>query len=52
MNLGLSFDYLRIQTSGTHRLTNGMMDIDQSFDHGVKVWSDQMSVKLNLQFVF
>lgn len=52
LNLGLSFEYLRIKTSGTHRWTDSIENMDLSWDNGVKVWSEQMNMNLNLQYVF
>lgn len=52
MSAGLSFEYLRIRSSGTHRWTDSQAGADMSWDHGVKVWSDQSSVNLNLQYLF
>ncbi len=51
-NLGLSFEYLRIESTGTHRWTDSLANADQSWDNGVKVWSEQKSVNLKLQYVF
>ena len=51
-NLGLSFEYLRIESTGTHRWTDSQANGDLSWDHGVKVWSEQKSVNLKLQYVF
>jgi hypothetical protein len=39
----LSGDFKRILTDGSHRLTNGLLAIDFSFD-GANVWSDQASI--------
>ena len=50
--LGLSFEYLRIESTGTHRWTDSLFGADMSWDHGVKVWSVQKSVNLNLQYLF
>ena len=52
VNLGLSFEYLRIQSTGTHRWTDSLANADMSWDHGVEVWSEQKSVNLKLQYVF
>ena len=51
-NLGLSFEYLRIESTGTHRWTDSLANADLSWDHGVKVWSEQKSVNLKLQYLF
>ncbi len=50
--LGLDIDYLTISTTGSHRLLNRPMDIDMSFSNGVKVWSDQASLSLTLEYRF
>ena len=52
VNLGVSFEYLRIESTGTHRWTDSLANGDLSWDHGVKVWSEQKSVNLNLQYLF
>lgn len=49
-NIGL--EYLRITTTGTHRLVNEPLGVDFSFDHGVKVWSEQMNVTMSLEYSF
>jgi len=49
-NIGL--EYLRITTTGTHRLVNEPYGIDFSFDHGVKVWSEQLNVTMALEYAF
>ena len=41
LSLGLDIDYLQIRTAGTHRWVNVPMGIDETWDHGVRVWSDQ-----------
>ena len=51
-NLGLAFEYLRIESTGTHRWTDSQLNADQRWDNGVKVWSEQKSVNLKLQYVF
>ena len=40
-SLGLELDHLQMHTSGTHRLVNVPLGIDETSDHGVRVWSDQ-----------
>ena len=49
-NIGL--EYLRIMTTGTHRLVNEPYHVDFSFDNGVKVWSEQMNVTVMLEYSF
>lgn len=50
--LGLELDYLRISTTGSHRLVNDLFKIDFGFSNGVKVWSDQSNVSLSLEYRF
>ncbi len=45
-------DYLRLETTGSHRLVNDAYDTDYSFNHGVKVWSEQMSITVKLEYRF
>ncbi len=52
INAGIEADYIKIQTSGSHRLVNNMFDIDISFDHGVNVWSEQSSLMFTLEYLF
>ncbi len=50
--LGMDFDYLRIETTGSHRLLNRPLGTDISFGNGVKVWSEQKSVSMTLEYRF
>ncbi len=50
--LGADFDYLRIDTTGSHRLVNRPFRVDMSFSNGVKVWSEQKSISLSLEYRF
>jgi len=52
MNAGVELDYLKITTTGSHRLLNRSMDIDLSFNNGVRVWSEQTSILLKLEYLF
>jgi len=52
LTLGFDVDYLAISTTGNHRLLNETFGIDMSFTHGVKVWSDQASACLTLEYRF
>jgi hypothetical protein len=52
VNLGLELDYLRIKTTGTHRLANDMFGINISWTNGVQVWSEQTSITMSLQYMF
>ena len=48
----LEADYLRIQTTGTHRLVNDAFNVDISTDYAVRVWSEQMNLGLGLEYTF
>jgi len=48
----IGLEYLRISTTGTHRLVNEPLATNFSFDHGVKVWSEQMNVTMTLEYLF
>jgi outer membrane protease len=48
----LEGDYLRIQTTGTHRLVNSTFGQDSSFDHRVEAFSEQASLTLGLKYAF
>ncbi len=48
----IGLDYLRITTTGTHRMVNEPFGIDFSFDHGVSVWSQQTSFTAGLTYSF
>ncbi len=43
-------DYLRILTTGSHRLYNPLFNLDYSFEYGVKVWSEQMGLTVSLEW--
>jgi hypothetical protein len=48
---GVSIDFMRVITDGSHRLLNSPFSIDFSFD-GSKAWSDQLSGELTAEIVF
>ena len=52
VNVVLEADYLKIQTTGSHRLVNNIFDIDLTWDDGVKVWSEQKGLMLTLEYLF
>jgi len=52
INAGLEFDYLRIRTEGSHQWVHDVYGINESSDNGVKVWSDQMSLMMSLEYLF
>ncbi len=41
LSLGFEVDYLEISTKGRHHLINIPEDIDLTWDHGVRAWSNQ-----------
>ncbi|MFH1057975.1 MAG: hypothetical protein V1797_04740 [Pseudomonadota bacterium] len=51
-SLTLTGDYLFIRTTGEHNLTDDAHGIDFTFDYGVMVWSQQMSLSLALEIPF
>jgi hypothetical protein len=48
----LAADYLNVRTKGSHRLVNNAFDLDYRFGNGVKVWSEQISITMNLEYRF
>lgn len=50
--LGIDLDHLKMETIGTHRLVNDLFNLDFSFDHGVRVWSEQTSLTASLGYKF
>lgn len=52
LSLSLDADFLRISTSGTHRWLELDYGVDQSWDHGVKVWSEQNRISLTIACTF
>ncbi len=48
----LESEYLRINTSGSHRWVVRDFGIDESWENGVNVWSEQLSVSLGLEYAF
>ena len=52
INAGLEAEYLRIRTKGTHRWVNDVFAIDMSWDTAVRVWSEQKSLMVNLEYLF
>lgn len=50
--IGLDADYLMIDTTGRHRMVNETFNMDMDFSNGVRVWSDQASVSLTLEYRF
>jgi outer membrane protease len=52
ISAGLEWEYLRLRSTGTHRLSNDFFGINFSFDNGVEVWSDQTSIMMKLEYLF
>ncbi len=52
INAGVEAEYLWIQTTGSHRWVNDYYGVDMSWDNGVKVWSEQMSIMISLEYLF
>jgi hypothetical protein len=52
INAGMEAEYLLIQTKGSHRLVNNVYDMDISWNNGVKAWSEQMNLMINLEYSF
>lgn len=50
--IGVHADYMKIRTTGTHRLEHKERNIDQSWSNGVKVWSEQTAVGMALEYRF
>lgn len=50
----LEADYLKIKTTGSHlwHVDNGFSVQEQSWENGVKVWSEQLSINLGLEYAF
>lgn len=52
VSAGFEMDYIRIHSTGSHQLQHDVYGIDQSWDNGVKVWSDQAALMMNLEYRF
>jgi outer membrane protease len=52
INAGVELEYLKIRTTGTHRLVQDIGAFEESWDNGVSVWSEQISMMLNLEYRF
>ncbi len=52
LSLAAEADVLTLSTTGSHRLVNSTFDIDFIFSDGVKVWSDQNRLSLQLRYSF
>lgn len=51
-NATVGTQYLYIKTTGNHQLVNECFGTNFSFDHGVNVWSRQISVTAGLEYLF
>ena len=49
---GISMDYLWIRTTGYHRMSNVPLHQDATWQDGVRVWSDQTSLKAHVSYAF
>jgi outer membrane protease len=52
IDVGVEFEYLRIQTTGSHTWVHDEENANQTWDNGVKVWSEQMSLMMTLGYKF
>ncbi|MGA2797855.1 MAG: omptin family outer membrane protease [Thermoguttaceae bacterium] len=52
LNLGLQADYTRIRTTGSHHLIWNSQNIDETWDNGVLVKSEQTALTAYLQYVW
>jgi hypothetical protein len=52
ISAGFEMDYIRIQSTGSHQWQQEVYGIDQSWDNGVRVWSDQAGMMVNLEYRF
>ena len=52
LNANIGAEYLRIKTTGSHRLVHETFGMDLTFENGVKVWSRQISTTMGLEYSF
>ena len=52
VSAGFEMDYIRIRSTGSHQWQHDVYGIDQSWDNGVKVWSDQAALMMNVEYRF
>lgn len=52
INLGVEAEYFLIQTKGSHQWVYDLAGADQTWDNGVKVWSEQASLMIKLEYLF
>ncbi|ABK99693.1 omptin family outer membrane protease [Pelobacter propionicus] len=52
LSLAVEAEYLRLKTTGSHRIVNDDIGLDYTWSHGVKVWSQQASVSVSLEYRF
>ncbi len=49
---GIEFDWLKIESTGSHQLINKAFDVDLTFDNGVRSWSEQISIMFSMDYRF
>lgn len=52
ITLGTGVDYLMIRTTGKHNWRHNAINVDSTWNNGVKVYSDQIGINLNLAYRF
>lgn len=52
LSANLDMDYMKLDTTGSHRLVNSAFGQDMSFTNGVNVWSEQVSLTMGLKYAF
>jgi outer membrane protease len=52
LSANLDVDYLRLDTTGSHRWVNAVFGEDTSSDYAVNVWSEQVSLTMGLKYAF
>lgn len=52
LTAGVTFEYLRIETTGDHLWTDSVEQVEQVWSNGVKVWSEQMNLMFTLRYLF
>ncbi|MEI8349970.1 MAG: omptin family outer membrane protease [Candidatus Omnitrophota bacterium] len=52
ISLGTGIDYLMIRTTGKHNWRYNAVGVDSIWNNGVKVYSDQIGINLNLTYRF
>jgi hypothetical protein len=52
LNAMVGAEYLYITTTGSHRLVNEPLGVDFRWGNGVRVWSEQISMMMGLEYSF